>query len=406
MKRKSNVALMDSPAVVAAVERSHRYWSRWLADPANEHGRLAFNDFQNLCRAVEMGMNVAQTRTAASALARRAFRAVEQSTFHLEWALLLERLVAQAEPPAAERSHLCRQMGQCLRLTGRLEHALHAHREALAAAQLARDPLLEAGAWIEVGICHHQRRQFERAEELLTRALDRAEALAMPERWQATALNTLALIDHYHRGAYGQAKERLERALALARKPQLRVYCLNNLANACRALGELDRAAQLFAEAEALHQQLALPLEHARMLLSWGTLHAARSEWSQAEDVFRRVDRAYLEHFGFSDTHALALTNLGYVLLQSGDLDQAEAHLTAAVTLWEESEAVDNRANGLGSLGEVYLRQGRFAESVTCFERAIELIRASPDGSWVHSLLPDFERMRQEARRGRPPTSG
>ncbi|TMR90921.1 AfsR/SARP family transcriptional regulator [Nonomuraea basaltis] len=107
-------------------------------------------------------------------------------------------------------------------------------------------------------------------------------------------------------------------------------------------------------------------------LVEWrsGRPEAAHGLLRRALDLWRDM--------GERGEEGLALHNLGWLCMQTGDLDAALDHISAGLLLLEAHGS--NRVGLVAhNLGEVLLRLGRYTEAVDRFERCLSIRRADRD---------------------------
>lgn len=126
--------------------------------------------------------------------------------------------------------------------------------------------------------------------------------------------------------------ERLTIEVSPERQPKLRGRLLNLFAGICDAMGDLDRAEELFAESYALREQT-------------------------------------------NDAHGLAITayNIGLLHLRRDERDQAMQHFLRALELQRANGETANVADTLCYIGLLHARQGHGAEALRAMDEAVDL---------------------------------
>jgi tetratricopeptide (TPR) repeat protein len=103
---------------------------------------------------------------------------------------------------------------------------------------------------------------------------------------------------------------------------------------------------------------------------------AARQRLGDFGAALRSAERAFALYAAEPDPAALirAENNLGYVLLQQGELDAAAAHLRRALELCDRHDVQRaGRAHVLNSIGELHLARGEARLAESYLERAADL---------------------------------
>ncbi|MBA2665557.1 MAG: tetratricopeptide repeat protein [Trueperaceae bacterium] len=186
-------------------------------------------------------------------------------------------------------------------------------------------------------------------------AYERAIALVPTTEAWATLRTRLHLqlgTVHEHLGAYGIAKEHLERALGLARSSAVETseaQALDALGVIARRQGNYDEAERLSLDALAIAEARGDRAASARAWVQLGTLSAYRSGFDAATD-----------------------------------------QLLAALAIYEELDDRDGIAGCVNSLGVVATLREDFAAAMRYFERALDLARTTGDREGVGMYLSNL----------------
>jgi CHAT domain-containing protein len=222
------------------------------------------------------------------------------------------------------------------------------------------------------------------------RLLDQALALADRGTWNPNRLAPLLLISGdvaYFQGDFPRAATEYDAALSAARRavgdmhPSITEYLLK-VAYGRSAFAEMQQARDL--------RLRAVDLAESRLPACHPTSLAARSDLAISEMYFgnyagtRELWEASLaaSRACLGNTHSVTATllvNLGWILLQLGDLPAAEALEREAVAAWTANRGAAHVfvAIPIENLAEVLAAQGRLAESLVEYERAIQLRSAA-----------------------------
>jgi tetratricopeptide (TPR) repeat protein len=175
------------------------------------------------------------------------------------------------------------------------------------------------------------------------------------------ALQLLGVLYH-QQGEHGQAIEQMGRAAALApNDPVLHV----NLAEAFRALGQLDRAAGCCRTA------LRLAPNFPEAFNNLGLALLGQNRLTEAADLFRSALKLRPEF-------ACAVSNLGMTLRELGRHDEALTHFRRATELTPTDAAAQT------NLGQMLLDRGQPEEALPYCQQAVRL---QPDGAALHYNL-------------------
>jgi tetratricopeptide (TPR) repeat protein len=238
---------------------------------------------------------------------------------------------------------------------------------------------------LDAAIALHQRNALEEA----ARAYQ--DILAEDPR-QADALHLLGVIAH-QRGDSVQAVQLINRAIGLC--PSVASYHAN-LAEAYRALGQLERASNCCRTALRLNPQFAEAANNlGLLLLQQGKTEQARTQfetalrlqpdyalacnnlancWRLLGDSSRAI-ALLRQALTLNPRLAEAHTNLGQLLMEQDDAQAAEFHCREAVRL------KPNAPEGYNNLGNVLRALGRLTEARACYAEALSL---NPDLALTH----------------------
>lgn len=263
---------------------------------------------------------------------------------HEEAILLLSR-AAHATPDEAPFHY---NLGEALRLAGRTADAIASYRRAVELAPGVADPHFGLGnALLDQGEAAAAAESYERA---LALAPGDAEALL-------GLGNALASL-----GRAGEALARFE--AALAQDPAL-AAAWTGTGLALLALERAGEAAAAFEKALAGGADPVLPR------LNLGRMREAAGALEEAIAHYRAALEAAPDDAGI-------LNRIGYAMLLWGEPKEARAHIDRALMLDPDL------ADAHFSSGFHHQQQGRFAESVACFEAALE--RAPGHGQALYAL--------------------
>ncbi|MBF0213394.1 MAG: toll/interleukin-1 receptor domain-containing protein [Magnetococcales bacterium] len=203
-------------------------------------------------------------------------------------------------------------------------------------------------------------------------------------------------------GAYGQARELLEHALAIEEKnfgfehPKVATR-LNNLGGVLQAQGDLSGARRHFARALAIGEKTLGP-EHsavATRLNNLGLVLQAQGDLSGARRSYERALAISEKILGPEHPEvAVIFNNLGGVLCVQGDLSGARRYYERALAIWEKALGPEHPevATSINNLGVVVQAQGDFSGARRLYERALAIGEKTlgpehPDvAKWLNNL--------------------
>jgi tetratricopeptide (TPR) repeat protein len=319
-------------------------------------------------------------------------------------------------------------MALVLRLTGDLDGAIVAGRQALELADEIGESALQAQASYTLGQVYHAIGDFGRAAELLRRSIEAADREAgtpstavriQSQAWLARVLSAL--------GAFAEGRRHGEEALRLAMligHGNTLIIAHAGLGRLYLAQGDLEHAIRVLEQGLALCRAsgnrvsflpIATDLGYASALqgrlvegcalleeaISEGVRtggrqgQASRAVWlSEVCRLAGRGAEAWQHARQALDlarqqkergNEALALHQLGVVHAHATppDAEQAETYYQQALTLAEELDMRPLQAHCHLGLGTLYATTGRAAQARTALSSAIELYRAMDMPFWL-----------------------
>ncbi len=122
------------------------------------------------------------------------------------------------------------------------------------------------------------------------------------------------------------------------------------------------------------------------MLANYATTLTHLKRLAEAEKYQRRAVRIFEQNEPYPGYRAQVLLGLGEILVDAGELDQAQVELEKTVALGEKSNGADSSiaSSARRVLGDIARRRGKFAEAITLHERSLASIakvygKAHPD---------------------------
>ncbi|HZI06899.1 MAG TPA: tetratricopeptide repeat protein, partial [Archangium sp.] len=297
---------------------------------------------------------------------------------------VLRKAIALAST-AREDALIAEAWSSLLMLTGekqaQYDKALEMWLPVEAAAERAGDERLRALALNNVGVVLWSMGRYEEARERLERSLALREKVLPPDHTDvADSLGNLGVV-LWEMGHYPEARLRQERVLAIREKvlgpEHLHLtYTLGNLSVLLVDMGQYEQALALQERVLAIRQK-ALGAEHpdtCQAMLNLGAVleRAGRYEEARArlESVLPRVDKAVGPHHVMM---AYTQNTLGVVLQRLGQYAQARTWHERALATWEKALGPEHpdKAHALNSLGHLHLQMGQYAQARAQSARAL-----------------------------------
>ncbi len=185
--------------------------------------------------------------------------------------------------------------------------------------------------------------------------------------WEAAALGLLE-----DQEALLLAHEALERCRKLEPKPvQTEARILGHIASMYVVAHSWAQAIRYYELAVEASGQVKDLLQEAKMHHGLGNAYQRMHQAVRARQHFDKALALYAIESDPSATYRVE-NDLGYLLLQEGQLDSAEAHLLKALTGCDALQ-IDRRGRGfiLNSLGELNLRRGELDVAIKCLKQAL-----------------------------------
>ena len=252
---------------------------------------------------------------------------------------------------------------------GLLEAALDRYRRA---ASETDDPAVASGALRRQADALRQRCEWDRALEAARASADVA-ARAGLLHLLAEALNGEAAV-HISRGEFSLATPLLQSVVSLTDEPRLRGIALGNLAGIAAQAGRLEEAQRSFHHSREYYQAAgyrrgeALALNDVgRVMLDDGDVAGAAAFLRQAIELAREVEDGELV--------ALATLNLGEALMREESYAKAEEMASHALGFFAMSGNTWRRIEVLRLLGDIRLRRGDVQTGIVCYEQGLALAR-------------------------------
>jgi len=207
----------------------------------------------------------------------------------------------------------------------------------------------------------------------------RIERLARtPVQRARAAYNRAQLQNRQRDGAGAEATARSGLALLEDRaEPELRASLLGTVALSLWYQGQLDAAAELYAQAEVLFGELGLASAQADTINDLALVLDYQARRSEAAQRYRQVERLF-ETLGQTDHRAIVLGNWGGSLAQGGRAREAVERLQQALELCQGFQGTPNIERRVRTqLGGALTALGRYREAREHLTAALALAQAN-----------------------------
>jgi class 3 adenylate cyclase/tetratricopeptide (TPR) repeat protein len=245
-------------------------------------------------------------------------------------------------------------MSHCLLMTGDSTQAHTYARDTHEIGAALGDVMLTAAAEYYLGWISYTRGDLRRAEGFFRNAIQSSRGGALPIRLAVAVLWHLA-VSLGERGSFqegmAQAQEGLELAEASDHAHAL-VMADWGLGHVYSLAGDFPRAAALLDRALGLSRRSDFATQSARIAGQLGYTYALSERVGEGLSLIRQA-LAELEAMGMVESHSLVVTHLGDACRLAGQLEEAHAAATRALSLARERGERAREADALRLLGDV-----------------------------------------------------
>lgn len=226
---------------------------------------------------------------------------------------------------------------------------------------------------------------YEAERDNLIAASRAAAASGLDEvAWQIPAVLTMIIVDREPADVWLPAQELALRSARRCGDRYGEAVILDNLAIAHRHLFNLTQAAAYFDAARSAFRDIGDESGQARAANGLGVVHLFAHHIADAVASFQEAltlalelnNRAFIAFF---------TRNLGWALLENGDLNEAETLLSRSATMLHEAGEGLDRSEALTLLATVHRRSGRLAQAQHAAERALA-VADELDGTLFEAL--------------------
>jgi predicted ATPase/class 3 adenylate cyclase len=181
----------------------------------------------------------------------------------------------------------------------------------------------------------------------------------------------------FYRHEYGAAREKLDRALALARDAGLRSVetdCLQNLGAIYLVLDDYATASTFFEEKLYISREAGDRISEGVALRGLGVAAGDSGEYAEAIDYLKQSLHICRETGNRRD-EGWALLSLGDLYWAAGDYPRAKRYHEQCLDVCRVTRDQLGESRSLLVLGDISRIEGYYAQARTCFERALGISR-------------------------------
>ncbi len=367
-------------------------------------------DCRRMLREIK-GLAVSQAlRPATLVLVRAAEGTLEAQLAHWDRAIAAYQQACEVVQKTGDRgseASLLSNLGNIYYLAAQPALALDSYRQALSIYQELGDEPGEALVLTNLGNAYRDSGLLGEAQTCYERALTLQHRHGQPDIAAITQANLGSVLQR--QGQSSEAEAAYQVALNLfAEMGDLhgQAQVLGNLGTLYLNNGQVEKALECFVRDLDLHQQLGDHISQAQTLNNLAiayrrlgrlddalscyghSFEAARQSWQV--DHCRRLWRLLTGQPLNRLTQARARMMRGLLWANLGDWPAAEAEYRQVLPVFQDEGDWRNVAYGLNNLGEVLLRQGRWAEARDAFHQSVEIKRRLGDEQALGQALANL----------------
>lgn len=251
------------------------------------------------------------------------------------------------------------------------------------APRLGPDHQYTANVRKNLGLCLHHRALYPEAEQAFRKAFEVYEGLD-PDHYQPETIDIMVGLANVltRQGRHGEARPLLEEAVKkLGFGSNARVRAQQSLAQLLEAVGETQRAEELFGEAVRFYETDPEPDVRilSRAMRMQAGLYLNRMEYGRAEAIYRRALELFRQAAPDDPELANPLNDMGLLYRQIGDIEQAVTYFRQANEIHERSLGPNHplTCTSLTNLAQAYSGLGRHVEAEKLLREALSRTRAT-----------------------------
>ena len=231
----------------------------------------------------------------------------------------------------------------------------------------------EANQLFDEAFQHWQRGEYPIAIEKLETALElyRQVDNQRGENWTLTGLGAV----HADQGLYTEALEYYQQALQIAqgiKDPDGEGTALNNIGAVYDHLGQHLEALDYFHRALAIRQTIGAQLEEGQSLQNIGFIYSRLGQYSEALNYYEHA----LEIFRALESQisvGVVLHNIGFIYKNLGQYELALNYLNQSLIIRQETGNRYGEAVSLSSIGQIYAKQGQYGSALDRFQQSLDI---------------------------------
>ncbi len=324
---------MLSPQFIRRVGANVRYWKTAASQTTDRTLAELDTDRQNLCRAVQYGLQIPETALGTAELVSQLFELSERRGYWAEWMPLLEQAIDVCPVPG-DPLHLTllNQLGFIHRLRRQLTDSIAIHRQVVTLAEAHDHPRQRAAAFFHLSNAYFDHHQHQEAGQYAEQALAEFERLSLTaeDKKMGAIFNILGLLAQA-RGERDTAEQLFNQSIAHWRRTDELTYLARTLTNLGLNFLATEQFAQALAcldEADEALETTASQLDKTMVAINRGVVYFERENWREAEAAYRQANSFYLQQSGDTYLQAMIANNLGCALMKQNRWQEADAFLT------------------------------------------------------------------------------
>lgn len=340
-------------------------------------------------QAIAAGLSITVVQPAAARLAIDLNPLMEQWGVWVDWLPLLETAVALGFPVRLQ-AELLLVKGRIYFLNRSFNDAIRVQTTALTLFTAEQQTTLMAHAHYHLANTYWGSKACEQAQQHGIQALN----LLPPNQnvWLAKIHNTLGLVE-LEMGNFTASEQQFKQAIAywqLLDEPTFLARSWLNLSITYQRQKQLPAARTCYEQAYTLLRDSSSIIDNLNTLNILGILHHEAEDFAEAEEVFRHGVLTTQQVSGMFHVRGSLTHNLGNTLLALQRWEEAKLYLEKSIWLWRHINDTLEEANSLGTLAELYEKQGEWATAVAHYDQALQLLIAYPQNQWAQKIAKNF----------------
>ncbi len=266
---------------------------------------------------------------------------------------------------------LSRQSANTALYSKAMDYALQAKQK----AEKVKHPRGLANAYINIGVVHINKGEFDLATENFTSAL-KIHGKIKNKKGIAICYNNIGLV-YWNKGDYNVAIKNILKGLAiweeLKDKPGISMGLLN-IGNIYLNQNNYKKALEYYEKALKISEETGEKQSQATSLNNIGVIYEEEKNWEKALEYHQKALKINKE-IGNQSSVAMSYNNIGILYENQGDLDEALANQFKSVEINTEIGNLKGAALSYNNIGNIYLDLEKYEGAFQYNTKSLELCK-------------------------------